>query len=82
MEMRNVSEAMMLRDAYDPWSLPEDYTVWKMAPDYVKPLLPVHWQTQKAVHPFFGYFCGLYLFFMGKKYTMHIINYILFHLLF
>ena len=67
MEMRNVSEAMMLRDAYDPWSLPEDYTVWKMAPDYVKPLLHPHWQTQKAVHPFFGYFCGLYLFVMGRK---------------
>ena len=57
---------MMLRNEYDPWSIPDDYTVWKMAPDYVKPLLPPHWQTQKAVHPFFSYFCGLYLLVVGK----------------
>jgi hypothetical protein len=69
-EMRNASEPLTFRNEYDPWSMPDDYTVWKMAPDYVKPLLPPHWQTQKAVHPFFSYFCGLYLLCVGIQYII------------
>ena len=70
---------MMLSNEYDPWSMPDDYTVWKMAPDYVKPLLPPHWQTQKAVHPFFSYFCGLYLLVVGMFKQHNAVKYTFLH---
>ena len=53
----------------NPWSLPDSFTVYKLAPEYVRPLLHEHWQTQKAVHPIWSYFFGLYYLVMG------IINY-------
>ena len=52
---------MALKGEYDPWAIPDDFTVYKSAPEWLQPLLHPHWQTQKAVHPFFSYFCGLYL---------------------
>jgi r-opsin len=51
---------------FDPWSVPDSFTVFKFAPDYVKPLLHPHWQSQKAVHPIWSYFFGLYYFVMGS----------------
>lgn len=50
---------------FDPWSVPDSFTVFKFAPDYVKPLLHPHWQSQKAVHPIWSYFFGFYYFVMG-----------------
>ena len=68
--MINLSRASEQKfDSYNPWSMPDDFTVYKMAPDNVKPLLHAHWKTQKAIHPIFAYFCGLYLLLMGKKYS-------------
>lgn len=58
-------EAFQL-DNFDPWTVPDSFTVYKYAPDYVKPLLHPHWQTQKAIHPFWSYFFGLYYFVMGN----------------
>jgi len=52
---------MAQKGQYDPWSIPDDFTVYKSSPEWLQPLLHPHWQTQKAVHPFFNYFCGLYL---------------------
>ena len=63
----NVSVTAALRQhIFDPFSVPDDFTVYNYAPDYVKPLLHPHWQTQKAVHPIYSYFFGLYYFIMGK----------------
>ena len=56
---------MALKGQFDPWAIPDDFTVYKGAPEWLRPLLHPHWQTQKAVHPFWNYFCGLYLFFGG-----------------
>lgn len=53
-------------DFFDPWTVPDSFTVFKFAPEYVKPLLHPHWKTQKAVHPLWAYFFGLYYFVMGK----------------
>ena len=53
-------------DMFDPWTVPDSFTVFKFAPDYVKPLLHPHWQTQKAVHPLWSYFFGLYYFVLGE----------------
>lgn len=50
---------------FDPWTVPDSFTVYKFAPDYVKPLLHPHWQTQKAVHPLWSYFFALYYLIMG-----------------
>jgi len=53
-------------DAYDPWTPPDSFTVYNFAPDYVRPFLHEHWQTQKAVHPIWAYFFGLYYLVMGN----------------
>ena len=64
--MRNESTAEAQKQSFNPWSLPDDFTVYEMAPDYVRPFLHPHWQTQKAVHPIYSYFFGFYYLVMGK----------------
>ena len=66
--MNNITSALALKSggSFDPWNVPDDFTVWNFAPDYVKPYLHDHWKTQKAVHPLWAYFFGLYYFVMGK----------------
>jgi len=59
--LKNVTETMALKSSYDPWAIPDDFSVYKSSPEWLQPLLHPHWQTQKAVHPFFTYFCGLYM---------------------
>ena len=51
---------------YDPWTPPDSFTVYNFAPDYVRPFLHDHWKTQKAVHPIWAYFFGLFYFVMGN----------------
>ena len=58
--------ALPLQD-FNPWSVPDTFTVYNFAPDYVKPLLHDHWKTQTAVHPLWSYFFGLYYLIMGKS---------------
>ena len=65
-KMNNVSASLELKQSFDPWNVPDDFTVWNFAPDYVKPFLHEHWKTQKAVHPLWSYFFGLYYLVMGK----------------
>jgi len=58
--------ASQQQQVFDPWSVPDSFTVYNFAPDYVKPLLHDHWKAQKAVHPLWAYFFGLYYFVMGN----------------
>lgn len=58
-------QPVAFQQEYDPWTVPESFTVYKFAPEYVKPLLHPHWQSQRAVHPFWAYFFGLYYLVMG-----------------
>jgi len=51
--------------AYDPYSPPDDFTVWDFAPDYLHPFLHEHWKTQKAIHPMWSYLVGLYFLVLG-----------------
>ena len=62
----NFSSKLALKQAFDPWTVPDTFTVYNFAPDYVKPLLHDHWKTQKAVHPLWSYFFGLYYLVMGN----------------
>jgi len=57
--------AMAQRQSFDPWSLPDDFTVFAFAPENVRTFLHPHWKTQQAVHPLWSYFFGLYYFVMG-----------------
>jgi r-opsin len=65
----NFSSKLAIKQAFDPWTVPDSFTVYNFAPDYVKPLLHPHWQSQKAIHPIFAYFCALYLILIGNKYS-------------
>lgn len=62
----NASLALAQRQSFNPWTVPDDFTVFSFAPDYVQPLLHPHWQTQKAVHPIWAYFFGLYYLILGN----------------
>ena len=57
--------ALALQDL-DPWNLPDSFTVYKLAPEYVRPFLHEHWKTQRAVHPIWSYFVGLFFLVLGK----------------
>ena len=74
---RNVSLALAQKHEFNPWTVPDDYTVYNFAPDYVKPLLHPHWQTQKAVHPIYAYFFGMYYLVMGKDIILSSLNIII-----
>lgn len=63
---QNVSSFSAMTQHFNPWTLPDDFTVYSFAPDYVKPILHPHWKTQKAVHPIYAYFFGIYYLTMGK----------------
>ncbi len=54
------------KDVFDPWNLPDSFTVYNFAPDYVRSFLHPHWQTQKAPHPMMYYFLGLFYLFIGR----------------
>ena len=62
----NVSLPAAQRQSFNPWNIPDDFSVYDMAPDHVKPLLHPHWKTQKAVHPIYAYFFGIYYLTMGN----------------
>ena len=66
MNISSSSLAYQQPEDFDPWTVPDTFTVWNFAPDYIKPLLHDHWKTQKAVHPLWSYFFGLYYFVIGK----------------
>lgn len=51
--------ALAQRQSFDPWSLPDSFTVYTFAPEEIRSFLHPHWQTQKAPHPMLYYFFGL-----------------------
>lgn len=70
----NVSSAMAMHQPYNPWELPPTFTVFELAPEQVRQFLHPHWQTQKAVHPIYAYFFGLYYFVMGEPVDRSLVN--------
>jgi len=57
--MNSTLTADAMKQAFDPWSLPDTFTVYNFAPEEIHSFLHPHWQTQKAPHPMLYYFFGL-----------------------
>ena len=51
--------AMAQKQPYDPWSLPDSFTIYNFAPEEIRSFLHPHWHNQKAPHPMMYYFFGL-----------------------
>lgn len=51
--------AMAQRQDYNPWNLPDSFTLYNYAPDDIKSFLHPHWHTMKALHPMWYYVIGL-----------------------
>ena len=58
--------AMAQRDGYNPWSLPESFTLYNYAPDDIKGFLHPHWHSMQALHPMWYYVIGLVYLVVGK----------------
>ena len=67
-EKMNFSEpiAMAQRQGFDPWTLPDSFTLANYVPDDVRSFLLPHWHSFKALHPMWYYVMGLYYLVMGK----------------
>ena len=55
----NVSAAMAQRQPFNPWDLPDTFTIYNFAPEEIRSFLHPHWHNQKAPHPMMYYFLGL-----------------------
>ena len=73
--MNSTSVAAALKEAYDPWSLPDSFTVYNFAPEEIHSFLLPHWKTQKAPHPMLYYFFGLLYLVTGNKLIKINVNY-------
>ena len=55
---------MALKGQFDPWAIPDNFTVYKGTPEWLQ--LHPHWQTQKAVRLFSGNVMVLKIFSLYK----------------
>lgn len=60
--------AMAQRQPFDPWALPDSFTVYAFAPEEIRSFLHPHWQTQKAPHPMLYYLFGILYLVIGKSF--------------
>jgi hypothetical protein len=75
----NFISADPLKQAFDPWSLPDTFTVYNFAPEEIHSFLHPHWRTQKAPHPMLYYFFGLLYLVIGKiNFSKLIVNSLLY----
>lgn len=51
--------AMAQKQAFDPWALPDTFTLYAYAPEDIRSFLHPHWHSYKALHPAWYYFLGL-----------------------
>ena len=51
--------AMAQKQAFDPWVLPDTFTLYAYAPEDIRSFLHPHWHSYKALHPAWYYFLGL-----------------------
>jgi hypothetical protein len=59
------------KQAYDPWSIPDTFTLYQMAPEDIRHFLHPHWHNQKAPHPVWYYALGLWYFVLSKWQRKH-----------
>jgi len=58
--MENITFAAQKGGSYDPWSIPDSFTLYQFAPEDIRSFLHPHWHTQKAPHPVWFYGLGVY----------------------
>jgi len=61
----NLSIAMAQHQPFNPWVVPDSFSVYELATDEVKPWIHPHWRTQRAVHPIWAYVVGMYFLLLG-----------------
>jgi len=59
MELSHNVTAMAQQQPYNPWSLPDSFTIYNFAPEEIRSFLHPHWHNQKAPHPMMYYFFGI-----------------------
>ena len=70
--------AMAQQQPYNPWSLPDSFTIYNFAPEEIRSFLHPHWHNQKAPHPMMYYFFGIiYLVIGANKCEIEFISQIL-----
>lgn len=67
--------AMAQHGGYNPWVLPDSFTILSFAPEDIRGFLHPHWHTQKSPHPMLYYFFGLYYLVMGEY--LHLFSFVL-----
>lgn len=55
----NDSVVMAQRQPFNPWEIPDTFTIYSFAPEEIRSFLHPHWHNQKAPHPMIYYFLGL-----------------------
>lgn len=65
----NSTYAEAQKQAFNPCSLPDEFTVYNFAPEEIRSFLHPHWRTQKAPHPMLYYFFGLLYLFIGTAFV-------------
>lgn len=73
MELISNVTAMAQQQPYNPWSLPDSFTIYNFAPEEIRSFLHPHWHNQKAPHPMLYYFFGLVYLIIGA-FLPHIIS--------
>lgn len=51
--------------AYDPWTIPDSFTLYQFAPEDIRSFLHPYWHGHKAPHPVWFYFLGFYFLVLG-----------------
>jgi r-opsin len=57
--------AMAQKQSFDPWALPDSFTLYAYAPEEIRSFLHPHWHSMKAIHPMWYYMMGLFYLVIG-----------------
>ena len=68
----NSTYAAAQKQPFNPWSLPNDFTLYKFAPEEIRSFLHPFWHNVKAPHPMWYYFFGMYYLVIGKYWPAYI----------
>jgi r-opsin len=63
----NITFAAQKSQPYDPWNIPDSFTLYQFAPEDIRSFLHPFWHSHKAPHPVWFYFLGLYFTILGRS---------------
>ena len=62
------------KQGYDPWNIPDTFTLYQFCPEDIRHFLHPFWHTQRTPHPVWFYGLGFYFLVLGNssenKYTV------------